>query len=104
MVIFVILTNQKFSFEARWILFMGFLITSQRHYRTSALLLVIAFLSGAFSLIYEIVWTRMLTLLFGNTTYAVSTVLTVFMGGMALGSFIPTVRRYALTCERWGQC
>ncbi|MBI4641801.1 MAG: fused MFS/spermidine synthase [Candidatus Tectomicrobia bacterium] len=79
---------------------MEILTTSQRYYRTSLLLLTTAFLSGACSLTYEIVWTRMLTLLFGNTTYAVSTVLTVFMGGMALGSFIAgkflTVRRNLL--------
>src|SRR5260221_9322624 len=33
-------------------------------------------------------WTRMLTLVFGSTTLAVSTVLTAFMGGLGLGSFL----------------
>ena len=46
------------------------------------------FLSGISGLIYEVVWTRMLTQIFGNTTYAVATVLTAFMGGLALGSYL----------------
>lgn len=45
-------------------------------------------LSGISGLIYEVVWTRMLTYVFGGTTLAVSTTLTVFLGGLALGSFI----------------
>ena len=42
--------------------------------------------SGATGLIYEILWARMLGLVFGGTTLAVSTVLAAFMGGLALGS------------------
>jgi spermidine synthase len=52
------------------------------------LILFLFFASGISGLIYEIVWTRIFTLLFGNTTYAISTVLTAFMGGLAAGSFI----------------
>jgi spermidine synthase len=37
---------------------------------------------------YEVVWSRQLVLVFGNTTQAVSTILTGFFGGMALGSFV----------------
>lgn len=48
---------------------------------------VLFFLSGACGLIYEIVWTRLLTLVMGSTIYSISTVLTAFMGGLALGSF-----------------
>jgi spermidine synthase len=44
------------------------------------------FLSGATGLIYEVLWARMLGLVFGATTLAVSTVLGAFMGGLALGS------------------
>src|SRR5438552_16243653 len=43
-------------------------------------------LSGATGLIYEVLWARMLGLVFGATTLAVSTVLAGFMGGLALGS------------------
>ncbi|HEV8137492.1 MAG TPA: fused MFS/spermidine synthase, partial [Pyrinomonadaceae bacterium] len=42
--------------------------------------------SGATGLIYEVLWSRMLGLVFGATTLAVSTVLAAFMGGLALGS------------------
>ena len=44
--------------------------------------------SGASGLILELLWTRMLTLVFGSTTLAVSTVLTAFMGGLGLGSYL----------------
>jgi spermidine synthase len=43
-------------------------------------------LSGAAGLVYEVVWSRQLVLVFGNTTQAVSAILTGFFGGMALGS------------------
>jgi spermidine synthase len=43
-------------------------------------------LTGATGLIYEVLWARMLGLVFGATTYAISTVLAAFMGGLALGS------------------
>lgn len=46
------------------------------------------FLSGASGLVFEVIWTRMLTLVFGASTPAISTVLSAFMGGLALGSFI----------------
>src|SRR5882724_10111371 len=53
-----------------------------------AVILACFFLSGASGLILEMLWTRMLTLVFGSTTLAVSTVLTAFMGGLGLGSFL----------------
>ena len=46
------------------------------------------FCSGISGLVYEVVWTRQLTYLFGATLYAVSTVLAAYMGGLALGSFL----------------
>jgi len=49
---------------------------------------VLFFLSGAAALVYEVVWMRMLSFVFGNTTYAVSVVLAVFLGGLAIGAFI----------------
>ena len=50
--------------------------------------LAIFVLSGAAGLIYEVVWSRQLVLVFGNTTQAVSAILTGFFGGMAIGSFV----------------
>ena len=46
------------------------------------------FFSGISSLIYQVVWTRMLTLVFGHTIYSVSLVLSAFMAGLGLGSFL----------------
>ena len=51
-------------------------------------ILLIFVLSGAAGLIDEIVWSRQLVLVFGNTTQAVSAILTGFFGGMAIGAFI----------------
>ena len=45
------------------------------------------FLSGAAALAYEVVWARSLQLLFGSSHFAVTSVLSVFMGGLALGSY-----------------
>jgi spermidine synthase len=51
-------------------------------------LLVLAFaLSGMTALIYEVVWTRPLQLVFGSTIYAVSTMLTTFMIGFVIGAY-----------------
>ncbi len=46
------------------------------------------FLSGMCGLIYQVLWTKMLGLVFGHTTLAISTVVTAFLAGLALGSFI----------------
>ncbi len=45
------------------------------------------FLSGCAGLVYEVVWPRLLGHIFGNTTMAVSTVLTAYMAGLGLGAF-----------------
>jgi len=51
------------------------------------IVLVLFFLSGATGLVYEVVWQRMLVLVFGSTAFATSTILAAFMCGLALGSF-----------------
>ena len=51
-------------------------------------LLVLFFFSGVSSLVYQVVWARMLTVVFGTTLLATSTVLSAFMAGLALGSWI----------------
>jgi spermidine synthase len=55
---------------------------------TTLFLIILAFffVSGACGLLYQVVWTRKLVLLFGTTSYAVSTVLSIFFMGLALGS------------------
>src|SRR5438034_11087852 len=52
------------------------------------ILLVLYSASGAAALVYEVVWTRLLTLQMGHTVAAASTVLAAFMGGLALGSWL----------------
>src|SRR5262245_5388402 len=54
----------------------------------SLVLLVLFFFSGVTGLVYEVAWTRQLTLVFGHTVHAVSTVLAAFMAGLALGSYL----------------
>ena len=44
-------------------------------------------ISGMTALIYEVVWTRPLQLIFGSTVYAVSTIVTTFLAGFAIGSY-----------------
>src|SRR3977135_2609164 len=44
--------------------------------------------SGAAALVYEVTWTRLLTLQLGHTVAAASTVLAAFMGGLAIGAWI----------------
>lgn len=56
--------------------------------RHSPAVIGIFILSGAAGLVYEIVWSRQLVLVFGNTTQAVSAILTGFFGGMAIGAAI----------------
>lgn len=46
------------------------------------------FLSGAAALIYQVLWTRRLGLVFGVTVQAASTVLACFMAGLALGNIV----------------
>jgi MFS family permease len=46
------------------------------------------FCSGATALVYEVVWSKYLTLMFGSTVQAQTVVLAVFMGGLALGNWL----------------
>jgi spermidine synthase len=48
---------------------------------------ILFFISGACGLIYEVVWSRMMTLIFGRSILSVGTVLAAFMLGLALGSY-----------------
>jgi len=78
----------------------------QRTEARRLLILALFLLSGVSGLVYQIVWTRMLVLVFGNTILATSTVLSAFMGGLAAGSYFfgrtidrrprPLVKLYAL--------
>jgi len=46
------------------------------------------FLSGAASLVLEVVWSRLLRLVFGTTTLAISTILVAYMTGLGVGGLL----------------
>jgi len=60
------------------------------------------FLSGCVSLVYEIAWIRLLSLVLGSSTYSFSIMLAAFIAGIALGSWLianrvlPRVSSYLL--------
>ena len=54
---------------------------------TRRVLFVLFFLSGFCSLVYQVVWTRMAFASFGIITPVLSVVLSVFMLGLAVGSW-----------------
>jgi len=56
--------------------------------RTSWLVFAAVFIGGLISLSQEIIWTRILINLFGGSVYAFALTLTVFLCGLALGSWI----------------
>jgi len=56
------------------------------------LIYLMFFLSGAAALMYQVVWVRSLTLVFGGTHLAVTAVLSIFMAGLALGGY--TIGKY----------
>ena len=51
-------------------------------------ILAIFVASGAAGLIYQVVWSRELVLVFGNTTQAVATIVTAFLACLGLGSLL----------------
>jgi spermidine synthase len=59
-------------------------------------MLLMFLLSGVAALIYQIVWARELSLVFGVTIYATSAVVTTFMAGLALGSLY-----FGRVADRW---
>ena len=52
------------------------------------ILFAVLFLSGVSALIYQIVWIRRFGLVFGVDVFTMATVLSAFMGGLAIGSLI----------------
>src|SRR3989338_3671016 len=51
------------------------------------ILLLLFVFSSICSLIFEVIWARMLAPVFGNTVYAATIVITTFMAGLAIGGF-----------------
>jgi len=78
-------------------------ITFQEQVRRKILLIAL-FITAFSSLVYELVWSRELSYIFGSTAISASSVLAVFMGGLAFGSLyagkiLESCRRpYRLLC------
>lgn len=53
---------------------------------------LVLLISGASALIYEVVWSRLLQIIFSTTVYAASTIFSIFLFGFSAGSFI--VKKY----------
>ena len=66
--------------------------TTTPHFTGRRILLGAFVVSGFTGLIYESIWSQYLKLFLGHAAYAQTVVLAIFMGGMALGSWL--VSRY----------
>lgn len=67
----------------------GFLLRYTKLFRVDmirTLIFCAFFLSGFCALSLEVLWTRMLTLIFGGSSLAITTILTTYMAGLAWGS------------------
>src|SRR5215217_7998136 len=60
------------------------------------LVLLLFFCSGATALVYEVLWSKYLTLMLGSTVQAQTVSLAVFMGGLAIGNWLFGQRAAAL--------
>ncbi len=56
-------------------------------FRSDIILLALFSLSGISGLVYQVVWVRILKLIFGVTAFAASTVVSSYMAGLSIGSF-----------------
>jgi spermidine synthase len=68
-----------------------------------AAILVVAAVSGATALAAEVVWTRLLALLLGSTTYTFSLILAGFLAGIAIGSSVAAALRPPRVWLAWCQ-
>lgn len=71
---------------------------NQRHPMLERLLLLLFVASGFAGLIYQSIWSHYLGLSLGHAAYAQTLVLAIFMGGMALGSWL--VSRFGMGWKR----
>jgi spermidine synthase len=62
------------------------------------LVFTLFFASGVAGLVYQVVWSRLLTLVIGVSIFAVTAVICTYMAGLALGSYF--IGRHG---DRWGE-
>ena len=65
-------------------------LTIRDHLRSGPVLFcgVAVIMTGFLSMLYEVIWTRLLSLVMGSSTYAFTIVLSIFLVGIALGALI----------------
>ena len=63
-------------------------LSVQQNIRATSRITIMFFISGFTGLMYEVIFSKELALTFGGTSTATYTVLTVYMGGMAIGSWL----------------
>jgi predicted membrane-bound spermidine synthase len=65
-------------------------IRLRQHLRSRPVLfcIIAVIFTGLLSMLYEIIWTRMLSLVMGSSTYAFTIVLSIFLVGIAFGALI----------------
>src|SRR3989338_6223206 len=56
--------------------------------QNTIVLLLTVFLANFLSLVFQVIWTRKLSVVFGSTAFSISAVLTVFLSGIALGGYL----------------
>jgi spermidine synthase len=56
--------------------------------RLAPVLLVVFFVSGLGALVYQIVWMKYLGFVFGNSVYAVSTLIATYLAGLGIGGYL----------------
>ncbi len=61
---------------------------SQGTNKITKIVLVIFAISGFCAMAYQVIWTRLLSLIIGPTTYAFTIVVTTFIAGLAIGALI----------------
>ncbi len=64
------------------------LVAALRRERAVRLLIPLFFVSGATGLVYQTIWARSLQLVFGTSQFAIATVLSAFMAGLAVGGLL----------------
>ncbi len=75
----------------------GMVVEDALRWNRGAALMGLFLLSGATSLVYQILWVRELSLSLGSTVYAISIVVSAFMAGLAIGSAF-----FGGRADRWG--
>lgn len=61
---------------------------SRQYHRVNFLLLTVAFVLGFINLGLEVIWTKVLTLIIGSSTYSLTIILIAVLGGISLGAFL----------------